>query len=137
MADFDASMKIAASGLKAQQGRMRIIAENVANADSTARSPDEDPYRRRIPTFKSNFDKEVGAAIVKQARTEIDRSDFRTQYEPGHPAADANGYVKYPNVDSLIETMDLKEAQRSYEANLNIVTGTRRMVLKTLEILKG
>lgn len=137
MADFDASMKIAASGLKAQQGRMRIIAENVANADSTARSPDEDPYRRRIPTFKSSFDKEVGAAVVKQARTEIDRSDFRTQYEPGHPAADANGYVKYPNVDSLIETMDLKEAQRSYEANLNIVTGTRRMVLKTLDILKG
>lgn len=137
MADFDASMKIAASGLKAQQGRMRIIAENVANADSTARSPNEDPYRRRIPTFKSNFDKEVGAAVVKQARTEIDSSDFRTQYEPGHPAADANGYVKYPNVDSLIETMDLKEAQRSYEANLNIVTGTRRMVLKTLDILKG
>jgi flagellar basal-body rod protein FlgC len=137
MADFDASMRIAASGLKAQQGRMRVIAENVANADSTARSSTEDPYRRRIPTFKSTFDKEIGAAVVAQGRTEIDRSDFKTQYEPGHPAADANGYVKYPNVDSLIETMDLKEAQRSYEANLNIVTGTRRMVLKTLDILKG
>lgn len=137
MADFDASMKIAASGLKAQQGRMRVIAENVANADSTARNASEDPYRRRIPTFKSTFDKAIGAAVVTQGRTEVDRSDFRSQYEPGHPAADANGYVKYPNVESLIETMDLKEAQRSYEANLNIVTGTRRMVLKTLDILKG
>lgn len=137
MADFDASMKIAASGLKAQQGRMRIIAENVANADSTARSANEDPYRRRIPTFKSTFDKDIGAAIVKQGRTEVDQSDFRTQYEPGHPAADASGYVKYPNVESLVETMDLKEAQRSYEANMNIVTGTRSMVLKTLDILKS
>jgi flagellar basal-body rod protein FlgC len=137
MADFDATMKIATSGLRAQQGRMRIIAENVANADSTARTASEDPYRRRIPTFKSTFDKDVGAAIVKQGRTEVDSSDFRTQYEPGHPAADASGYVKYPNVESLVETLDLKEAQRSYEANMNIVTGTRSMVLKTLDILKS
>jgi flagellar basal-body rod protein FlgC len=137
MTDFDASMRIAASGLKAQQGRMRIIAENVANADSTGRAPGEDPYRRRIPTFRSVFDKEIGAAVVQPGRTEVDRTDFRSQYEPGHPAADVNGYVRYPNVEPLIETMDLKEAQRSYEANLNIVTGTRRMILKTLEILKS
>ena len=134
--EFSQSLRIAASGLRAQSGRMRIIAENVANADSTARAPGEDPYRRKVPTFTSKFDKELNASTVDLGRVERDKSDFKTRYEPGHPAADANGYVKMPNVEPLIESVDMRAAQRSYEANLNIVTATRRMILKTLEILK-
>jgi flagellar basal-body rod protein FlgC len=134
--EFNQSLRIAASGLRAQSGRMRIIAENVANADSTARAPGEDPYRRKVPTFTSKFDKELNASTVGLGKVERDKSDFKTRYEPGHPAAEANGYVKMPNVEPLIESVDMRAAQRSYEANLNIVTATRRMILKTLEILK-
>jgi len=134
--EFNQSLKIAASGLRAQSGRMRIIAENVANADSTARTADGDPYRRKVPTFTSKFDKELGARTVGLGKVEKDRTDFKSRYEPGHPAADARGYVKYPNVEPLVESVDMREAQRSYEANLNIVTATRRMILKTLDILK-
>jgi flagellar basal-body rod protein FlgC len=135
--EFMQSLKIAASGLRAQNGRMRVIAENIANADSTARSPGQDPYRRKVPTFVSKFDKDLGAATVTLGRVERDKTDFKTRYEPGHPAADGNGYVKYPNVEPLVEGVDMREAQRSYEANLNIVTATRRMISKTLEILKA
>lgn len=135
--EFLQSLKIAASGLRAQTGRMRVIAENVANADSTARTADGNPYRRKVPTFVAHFDKEVGAQTVELGRVARDRSDFKSRYEPGHPAADASGYVKYPNVDPLIESVDMREAQRSYEANLNIVTATRRMISKTLDILKA
>lgn len=135
--EFNQSLRIAASGLKAQTGRMRLIAENIANADSTARSATEDPYRRKVPTFTSKFDRELGASTVGLGRVERDQTAFRSRYEPGHPAADANGYVKYPNVEALTETVDMREAQRSYEANLNIVTATRRMITKTLEILKA
>lgn len=135
--DFLKSIMIAASGLRAQSGRMRVISENIANANSTAREPGGDPYRRQIPTFKSRFDRELEAKTVELGRVRQDKSDFRTRYEPGHPAADANGYVKLPNVSSLIEMTDLKEAQRSYQANLNVITATRGMVTKTLEILKA
>ena len=135
--EFMQSLRIAASGLKVQTGRMRVIAENIANADSTARSPDQDPYRRKVPTFVSKFDKELGAATVGMGKVQRDQSDFKKRYEPGHPAADADGYVKYPNVETLVETVDMREAQRSYEANLNIVTATRRMISRTLEILKA
>lgn len=135
--EFNQSLRIAASGLKAQSGRMRVIAENIANADSTARTSGQDPYRRKVPTFVSKFDKELGAATVALGKVQRDRTDFKMRYEPGHPAADAAGYVKYPNVEALVETVDMREAQRSYEANLNIVSATRRMISKTLEILKA
>eukprot|EP01037_Dinobryon_pediforme_P024862 gene24862-26801_t len=135
--DFNRAIKIAVSGLSAQTGRMRIIAENIANAESTARTAGGDPYRRKVPTFASKFDKELGAATLRLGKVEADRTDFRSRYEPGHPAADANGYVKYPNVDTLVETVDMREAQRSYEANLNVVTATRRMILKTLDLLRA
>lgn len=135
--DFSRSLGIAASGLKAQAGRMRVIAENLANAESTARTPGEDPYRRKVVTFASKFDKELQAQTVRLGKVERDRTDFKTRYEPGHPAADPSGYVKYPNVESLVEGADMREAQRSYEANLNVVTATRRMILKTLDILKA
>ncbi|PLW78833.1 flagellar basal body rod protein FlgC [Cohaesibacter celericrescens] len=135
--DFLKSIMIAASGLRAQSGRMRVISENIANADSTSRNPGGDPYRRQIPSFESHFDRKLDAKTVEMGRVLPDKSDFRTRFEPGHPAADQNGYVKLPNVNSLVEMTDLQQAQRSYQANLNVVSSTRSMVLKTLEILKA
>ena len=137
MFDFLSSLKIAATGLHAQNARMRVIAENIANADSTGKTPGADPYRRRIPTFKSAMDENAGGQIVEIGNTALDMSDFETKYDPGNPAADTKGYVKYPNVDPLIESMDMREAQRAYEANLNVVTVTRQMLSRTLDILKG
>jgi flagellar basal-body rod protein FlgC len=137
MPDFLSSLQIAASGLNAQTSRMRVIAENLANADSVGRSPDEDPYRRKIPTFKAVFDSELGASRVQIGKLAYDLTSFETRYEPGHPAADASGYVRYPNVNSLIESMDMREAQRTYEANLNVVTSTRQMLGQTLDLLRG
>jgi len=137
MADFLSSLRIAATGLHAQNARMRVIAENIANADSAGKTPEEDPYRRRIPTFRAVMDNEAGGKVVEIGKIALDQSDFQSRYEPGHPAADARGYVRYPNVSSLIETMDMREAQRTYEANLNVVTVTRSMMGRTIDILKG
>ena len=135
--DFNTSIGIAATGLHAQSARMRVIAENIANADSTATTPGGDPYRRRVPTFETVMNNELGGRVVSMGKLAYDQSDFNNRYEPGHPAADANGYVQYPNVNTLIETMDMREAQRSYEANLNVVSVTRQMLGQTLDILRG
>ena len=135
--DILKSIMVAATGLKAQSGRMRVIAENLANADSTAARPGDDPYQRKIPVFRSVLDRELGATTVELNKITRDRSDFGTRLEPGHPAADENGYVKIPNVNSLVESMDMREAQRSYEANLNVISATRRMVMRTLDILRA
>jgi flagellar basal-body rod protein FlgC len=135
--DFLKSIAIAASGLRAQAGRMRVISENIANADSTAPTRGADPYRRKIPTFRAEIDRALDARVVSMGRVHNDQSDFRLKYEPGHPAADANGHVKYPNVNSLVEMTDLKEAQRSYEANINVISASRRMIQRTIEILKS
>jgi len=135
--DFMRSMGIATSGLRAQAGRMRVISENIANADSTAPTAGGDPYRRKIPTFSSQLDRALDARTVTLGKVAPDTSDFRTRYEPSNPAADRNGYVKYPNVNPLIEMTDMREAQRSYEANLNIISATRRMIQRTLDILKA
>jgi flagellar basal-body rod protein FlgC len=135
--DFMRSIFIAATGLRAQSSRMRIISENIANANSTAQTPNADPYRRRLPTFSTNFDRELQATVVSMGNVRNDQSDFVVRNEPGHPAADAAGNVKYPNVNSLIETVDMREAQRSYEANLNVITATRRMIARTIEILRA
>jgi flagellar basal-body rod protein FlgC len=135
--DFLKSMAIAASGLRAQTGRMRVISENIANADSTAQRPGGDPYRRKIPTFRSEIDRALEANVIGMGRVRADPTDFRTKYEPGHPAADVNGYVKYPNVNSLVEMNDMREAQRSYEANLNVIGATRRMIQRTIELLRA
>lgn len=137
MNDFTVSLQVAAGGLHAQSARMRVIAENLANADSAAKSPDEDPFRRRIPTFNAVFDREMDAYNVRMGRTVFDQSAFESRYEPGHPAADARGYVRYPNIDPLIELADMREAQRTYEANLNVVSSTRSMYGQTLDILRG
>jgi len=133
--DFLKSIAIAASGLRAQAGRMRIISENIANADSTAQQAGSDPYRRKIPTFRSEMDRALDANTVSLGRVRTDQSSFRMKLEPGNPAADANGYVRYPNVNPLVEMTDLRDAQRSYEANLNVITATRRMIQRTLSIL--
>ncbi|MET0439394.1 MAG: flagellar basal body rod protein FlgC [Devosia sp.] len=135
--DFNTSIGIAATGLHAQSARMRVIAENIANADSTASTPGGEPYRRRVPTFETVMNNELGGRVVSMGKLAYDQSDFNNRYEPGHPAADANGYVQYPNVNTLIETMDMREAQRSYEANLNVVSVTRQMLGQTLDILRG
>jgi flagellar basal-body rod protein FlgC len=125
---------IAASALRAQQARMRIIAENLANANSTSKTAGGDPYRRQSPVFTP--EKVAGGMGVKMSRVEPDRTDFKTEYNPGHPSADAKGYVKLPNVDSLIEALDMREAQRAYEANLNVIETSRAMDMRTLDLLK-
>jgi flagellar basal-body rod protein FlgC len=135
--DFFKSLAIAASGLHAQIGRMEIISENIANADSTAPAAGGDPYRRKIVTFRSELDRSLDAHVVKLGHVETDRSDFSIKHEPGNPSADSSGNVKYPNVNTLVEMTDLRDAQRSYEANLNIITATRRMLQRTLDILKS
>ena len=135
--DFLRSMGIATSGLRAQAGRMRVISENIANADSTAPTAGGDPYRRKVPTFSTALDRALDAQVVKLGKVAPDQTAFRTKYEPGNPAADAAGNVKYPNVNPLIEMTDMREAQRSYEANLNIISATRRMIQRTLDILKA
>jgi len=135
--DFLKSIAIAASGLRAQAGRMRVISENVANADSTAPRAGANPYRRKIPTFRAEMDRALDAKVVALGSVRTDPSDFRTRYEPGHPAADANGYVRYPNVNSVVEMTDMRDAQRSYEANLNVFGATRRMLQRTIDILRA
>jgi flagellar basal-body rod protein FlgC len=137
MMDFIKSIAIAASGLRAQAGRMEIISENIANADSVSAASGGDPYRRKVVTFSSELDSTLDAHLVKLGRVENDDSDFLIKHEPGNPAADANGNVKYPNVNTLIEMTDLRDAQRSYEANLNVITATRRMLQRTIDILKS
>jgi len=134
--EFTRSLSIAASGLRAQAGRMRVISENIANADSTADRPGADPYRRKVASFERRLDREMGADLVQLGRVKRDEGAFKTRLDPGHPAADAKGEVKLPNVNSTIEMMDMREAQRSYEANLNVVGATRRMLARTLDILR-
>ena len=135
--DFARSMGIATSGLRAQAGRMRVISENIANADSTAQTAGGDPYRRKVPTFSSELDRSLDAKLVSLGKIRPDPSAFRVKHDPGNPAADAAGNVKYPNVNPLVEMTDMRDAQRSYEANLNIISATRRMIQRTLDILKA
>lgn len=134
--DFSKSLAVAASGMRAQTERMKIIAENIANANSTSPVPGGDPYRRKIATIKSEFDRELGATMVNSGKPVMDRKEFRSQYDPGNPNADAQGYVKLPNVDSLVEIMDMREAQRSYEADLTVMDSTKQMLAKTVDLLK-
>jgi flagellar basal-body rod protein FlgC len=135
--DFLKSLVIAASGLHAQIGRMQVITENIANADSTSQTPGGDPYRRKIVTFGAELDRSIDAQVIKLGRIEADKSDFLIKHEPSNPGANAKGDVKYPNVNSLVEMTDLRDAQRSYEANLNVISATRRMLQRTIDILKS
>ncbi len=137
MTDMSSALKIAAAGMRAQSSRMRIIAENVANSGSTATGPDGQPYRRKIPVFTEELDRASGTQLVRMSKAASDPTAFRSVYDPGHPAADAKGFVKYPNVNSMVELMDMREAQRSFEANISVIENSRAMLSRTLELLRS
>jgi flagellar basal-body rod protein FlgC len=136
MADLNSSMKISAAGLQAQGERLRVISENIANAGSTALTQDQEPYRRKLVTFGSALDRELGVNLVEVGPARRDPSEFGQRYQPGHPAADDNGYVKISNVNTLVEMTDMREAQRSYEANLKVLQAARGMLKRTIELLR-
>ena len=134
--DLMKSIVLSASGMTAESERIKVIAENLANANSTATEPGGDPYRRKLVTFQNHLDRALGVEKVTVGRVTTDPSEFELRYDPGHPAADANGYVKLPNVYSLIEMADLREAQRSYEANLSAIDAAKNMLSQTVGLLK-
>ena len=134
--DLSTAMAIAASGMKVQSARLRVTAENLANAESTAQVPGGDPFRRKTLSIASREDRALGAELVDIRRYGVDRSAFELRHQPGHPAADADGNVKYPNVNELVELMDMREAQRSYEANLNALQLARSMMQRTIDLLR-
>lgn len=134
--ELNKSMITSASGLRVQSERMRVLAENIANANSTAMTPGADPYRRKIMTFAQAMDRESGARVVEIGDISVDKSPFESRYDPGNPGADAKGYVKLPNIDALIEMIDMKEAQRSYEANLNAIETAKHMISRTVDLLR-
>jgi flagellar basal-body rod protein FlgC len=135
--ELDKSFAVAFAGMSAQSERLKIIAENLANADSTATTPDADPYKRKIVTFQDVLDRSLGVDTVKVAGVRQVDGGFGRLYEPGHPAADANGYVKTPNVNSITELMDMREAERSYEANLNVIDAAKSMLSRVIDLLHG
>ncbi|HEY3917760.1 MAG TPA: flagellar basal body rod protein FlgC [Stellaceae bacterium] len=135
--DLDKSFVVAFAGMSAQSQRLKVISENIANADSTAQTPDADPYKRKVISFEDELDKSLGVDKVKVSGvTEVD-GGFGRVYEPGNPAADANGYVKTPNVNTITEMMDMREAQRSYDANLNVIDAAKAMLSRTIDLLRG
>ena len=136
IAGADAAATVAASALRAQQARMRVIAENLANADSTAATPGGDPYRKQTPVFATKV-LPGGIKGVALARIEVDQTPFRQEYDPGNPAADPQGYVKMPNIEPMVETLDMREAQRAYDANISVIETSRAMQQSTLGLLKG
>lgn len=132
-----ASLKVSASGLEAQSSRLRVVSENLANARSTGDTPGADPYRRKTISFAQELDRAAGVNTVEIKKIGVDRSDFRTEYDPGNPAADANGVVKYPNVNILVEMADMREANRSYEANLQSIRQARDLINSTIDLLRS
>ncbi|RCS23970.1 flagellar basal body rod protein FlgC [Phyllobacterium salinisoli] len=131
------ALKVAASGLDAQSTRLRIVAENMANAQSTGKTPDADPYRRKTVSFRTELERTTGTQEVRVAEVGTDSSPFVEQYDPSHPAADARGYVKYPNVNMVVEMADMREANRSYEANLQVIKQAREMIAMTIDLLRN
>ena len=134
--DLRNAMHVAAAGMKAQGMRMRVVAQNLANAESTALTPGGEPYRRQTIAFENRLNRELGIETVSVARTGTDPSPFNRRFDPGHPAADGEGYLLTPNLDPLLEMMDLREAQRSFEANLNAMTLARTMIQRTIDLLR-
>ncbi len=134
--DLDRALRISAAGMQAQSTRLRVVAENLANRDSTGEAPGSDPYRRKTVTFRNRMDRELGVETVRVGRIGTAAGEFPQRFDPSHPAADARGYVRTPNVDSMMETMDMREAQRSYAANLQVLEVTRGMLTRTIEALR-
>jgi flagellar basal-body rod protein FlgC len=131
------SMNTAASGMRAQGTRLRVISENLANASSTAATPGEEPYRRKTISFANVLDQVTQAEKVVVQKIGEDPSPFRMVHDPSHPSADANGNVTLPNVNVLVELTDMREAQRSYEANLQMVDQAKALILRTVELLRS
>jgi flagellar basal-body rod protein FlgC len=132
-----ASIRAASAGLATQSMRVRIAAENLANAYSTGSTPGADPYARKTVTFANELDEQSGVEVVKVDNIGVDSREFPVSYEPGHPAADERGYVKRPNVDPMLEIADMREANRSYLANLQMVKSAREAVMLTIDLLRG
>jgi len=130
------TLSIAAAGMRAQGDRLRVVAENIANAESTGKTAAEAPYRRKTVVFQNVLDKELGAPSVKVVKRGYDPSPFTMKYDPSHPAANEQGYVQYPNVNTILEMMDMREARRGYEANMNVIEASKSMLSQTLSLLK-
>lgn len=130
------TMFISASGMRAQGERLRVIAENIANAESVGETDGADPYRRKVISFRNYLDRDLKADLVEVRKVGTDPSEFKKRYEPGHPAADAQGYVNYPNINTLVEMTDMREAQRSYEANLKVIETARGMLTRAIDLLR-
>ena len=133
--DLEQSLQISFAGMAAQGTRLRVVSENLANADSTAQTPGGEPYRRKVVTFKSVLDKSIGATSVKVDRIAAGSGEFERRYDPSHPAADAEGYVLMPNVNPLTELLDMREAQHSYQANLDAIDAAKQMISRTINLL--
>ena len=134
--DLQKALTISARGMTAQTSRLRVIAENLANQDTTGTSPSTQPYRRKTIAFANAMDKSLGAETVNVKKIGRDMGELPQRFDPGHPAADARGYVRVPNVNSFVEVMDMKEAERSYSANLNVLQVSRGMLTRTIDLLK-
>ncbi len=134
--DLIKSILVSASAMKAQGQRMEVIAENIANADSLGQVPGSDPYQRKVMTFRNILDRDLGVAMVRIGKIDMDRSEFPKRFEPGNPAANGDGYVLTPNVNSLVEMMDMREAQRSYEANLTMIETAKSMLVRTIDVIR-
>ncbi|WP_234188945.1 MULTISPECIES: flagellar basal body rod protein FlgC [unclassified Shinella] len=132
-----ASLKVAASGIEAQSTRIRIVSENLANARSTGDTPGADPFRRKTVTFSAELDRATNASLVQVSRLGVDEGDFSSEYDPGNPAADEKGFVKMPNVNVLVEMADMREANRSYEANLQSIKQSRDLISATIDLLRA
>jgi flagellar basal-body rod protein FlgC len=135
-ADLNSALSISAGGMDAQTARLRVIAQNIANQDSTGSSPGDDPYRRKTITFESAVDRAAGVDTVRVKAIGVDAGDLPLRYDPANPASNAEGYVKLPNVNSFIEVMDMRDAERSYSANLSVMQATRSMLNRTIDLLK-
>ncbi len=136
MDDLFKTFQISSAGMRVQGARLRVISENIANADSLPQDPNGKPYRRKTISFRNELDRAVGLNTVRVNKVRPDMSDFGKRYEPSHPAADADGYVLTPNVNKLVEMTDMREAQRSYEANLNVIKSSRAMLMSTIDVLR-
>ena len=137
MDDLLASLKISAAGMKVQGTRLRVISENLANANSLPTGPGKSPYQRKNIIFQNVLNREFGLNLVEVKKVGVDRSEFNSRFDPNHPAADDKGYVKTPNVNTLVEVMDMREAQRSYEANVEAIRSVRSMMQRTIGLLRG
>ncbi|HEY0524745.1 MAG TPA: flagellar basal body rod protein FlgC [Stellaceae bacterium] len=135
--DLVKSLRVSAAGLAAESTRLRVVAENLANADSMAQTPGGEPYRRKVVSFGSMLDRTLGMKTVRVTKIGTAAGDFERRYDPAHPAADQDGYVLLPNVNPLIELNDMREAQRSYQANLNVIDAAKTMISRTIDILHG